>query len=157
MANRSKYIPKTVHKFLKALATNAVVGYACDAANVCRRTAYQWRQDHPEFATAWEQAVETAIDRLEQEAWRRACEGVEKPVYQGGELVGHMQEYSNTLTIFLLKANRPEKYRERYEIQHGGDVNINVEVREMVVRTRPEAQAAAGLIESERVSDNGKA
>jgi hypothetical protein len=32
--------------------------------------------------------------------------------------VGFIQEYSDTLLIFLLKGLRPEKYRERFE--HSG-------------------------------------
>jgi hypothetical protein len=57
-------------------------------------------------------------DQLEQEARRRAHDGVRKPVYQGGKRVGYIQEYSDTLLIFLLKGLRPEKYRERFE--HSG-------------------------------------
>jgi hypothetical protein len=49
--------------------------------------------------------------RLEDEAVRRAYEGVERPVFQGGKQVGVVREYSDTLLIFLLKALRPEKYR----------------------------------------------
>lgn len=57
-------------------------------------------------------------DRLEREAMRRAHEGVRKPVYQGGKRVGFIQEYCDTLLIFLLKGLRPEKYREWFE--HAG-------------------------------------
>ena len=34
-------------------------------------------------------------------------------------MVGHVTEYSDTLLTFLLKANAPEKYRERVQIDHG--------------------------------------
>ena len=33
-------------------------------------------------------------------------------------------DYSDTLLIFLLKGNRPEKYRERLNVQHEGGVKI---------------------------------
>ena len=58
------------------------------------------------------------MDDLELEARRRAVEGTERPVfYQGGE-VGYVREYSDTLLIFLLKAHRPNKFRERVEHEH---------------------------------------
>ncbi len=42
--------------------------------------------------------------------------GVLRPVFQGGKHVGDIREYSDTLLQFLLKGERPEKFRERYEV-----------------------------------------
>jgi hypothetical protein len=42
-----------------------------------------------------------------REAWRRAVKGCRKPVYQGGQLVGYVREFSDLLLIFLIKAARP--------------------------------------------------
>lgn len=53
---------------------------------------------------------------MEAEAWRRGKTGVLKPVYQGGKKVGSVREYSDTLLIFMLKGTRPEKYRDRQQI-----------------------------------------
>jgi hypothetical protein len=33
-------------------------------------------------------------------------------------------EYSDTLTIFLLKGIRPEKYRDRADVRHSGKIDI---------------------------------
>ena len=66
---------------------------------------------------------------LEPEAIRRAVEGVEKPVYQGGELVGYVREYSDTLLIFLLKGGKPHKYRENIKIDSEVQVTISIEQR----------------------------
>lgn len=110
--------------FLKELAERGNVSDAAEAAGVGRRTAYQWREGDADFAALWAEAIERAADRLEREAWRRAVEGTDKPVYQGGELVGYVREYSDTLMQTLLKATRPDKYRERQEVQHGGRVAI---------------------------------
>lgn len=93
---------------------------ACKVAGVPRRTAYDRRESDEQFAAAWDEALEAAADVLEAEAVRRAVQGVEKPVYQGGEMVGTVQEYSDTLLIFLLKGNRPEKFRERHTVEHTG-------------------------------------
>jgi hypothetical protein len=103
--------------FLEALAGSANVRAACAAAGVGRSTAYDHRGRDGRFAEAWDDALDEACDVLEAEARRRAVKWTERPVYQGGERVGAVREYSDTLLIFLLKANRPEKYRDSYDIK----------------------------------------
>ena len=49
------------------------------------RGAYKWRTGDPEFAAAWEKAYQAGTDVFEDEARRRAVEGVERPVFQAGE------------------------------------------------------------------------
>jgi hypothetical protein len=53
--------------------------------------------------------AETGTDLLEDEALRRAEDGVAEPRFYEGRLCGHVQKYSDTLLIFLLKARRPQK------------------------------------------------
>lgn len=110
--------------FLAALATSGVVLTACKKARIGRTTAYKTRDEDEDFATAWDAALDDAADEMEEEAHRRAVKGVLKPVYQGGKKVGSIREYSDTLLIFRLKAARPEKYRERHEIDHRGKVEV---------------------------------
>lgn len=112
MANRTKRTPEKRKKFLETLRRTGNVSRACRAGSVGRRTAYEWREADVAFAAAWEEAVEEGLDGLEEEARRRAVTGTLKPIYQGGEKVGTMRVYSDTLLIFLLKGGRPEKYRE---------------------------------------------
>lgn len=54
---------------------------------------------------------------MEAEAYRRGVKGVQRPVYQGGALAGYVTEYSDLLIQLLLKANRPDKYREKNDVQ----------------------------------------
>ena len=111
--------------FLQELARTGIVGTACKKANVGRTTAYKTRDEDADFATAWTAALDAAIDDMEYEAWRRGIKGVSKPVYQGGEQVGAIQEYSDTLLIFMLKGARPEKYRERSDVRHSGKIDVS--------------------------------
>lgn len=97
---------------------------ACEQANLPRQTVYQWRDANPDFAAAWEEALEHGAEAMEDEARRRGVDGTQKPVYQGGKLVGHVQEYSDTLLIFLLKGRKPEKYRENSHIEHSGKLSL---------------------------------
>lgn len=122
--------------FLKELRRRGNVSDAARKAGVGRSTVYEWKAAEPDFAAAWDEAVEWAIDRMESEAYRRAVEGTKKPVIgrvgkdedgilsdeQGKPL--YLLEYSDTLMNTLLKAHRPEKYRERVDVS--GDVTATV-------------------------------
>lgn len=120
--------------FLAAYSTCASIRKAAEYSDIDRSTHYVWMREDPLYAEAFETAKVLAAESLEDEAVRRAHEGTLKPVYQGGKLVGHINEYSDTLMIFLLKGKMPEKYRERYE-QHltgkdGGPIELVTDTRE---------------------------
>jgi hypothetical protein len=110
--------------FCAKLASCCNVGHACKAADISRDTAYEWRNTDKDFERAWDEAMKRGVSALEDIAHDRAFEGVAKPVYQMGEKVGTITEYSDTLAIFLLKAHAPEKYRENSKIELAGQVAI---------------------------------
>jgi hypothetical protein len=114
-------------KFLDALAKRGIVAVAAKAAHINRETAYRWRAEDTDFKAAWQLALDTASELLENEAWRRAAAGTLKPVYQGGQQVGTIREYSDTLMTFLLKAHNPSRFRENSKVEHAGGVTIRVE------------------------------
>ena len=63
----------------------------------------------------------------EDEAFRRAVEGVDKPVFQGGQRVGFIKQYSDNLLAVVLKAENPDKYSEKHKVEHDGTVmQINI-------------------------------
>lgn len=120
---------------------------AAQMVGIHRATHHEWMKTDPEYAAAFEAACDQAVEVMEAEAWRRAMQGVEKPIFQGGKLVGSVQEYSDTLLIFQLKGLRPQKYRDnfsgRIEIDatvHNGDSDIDREI--------------AGLLEKQRRLDD---
>jgi hypothetical protein len=108
--------------FLAAFAESHLVSEAAKRAGIHRDTAYAWRKADPEFAAEWAEIEEASTERLEQEALRRAVDGwVERPVFdKEGEQVGEVRKFSDTLLIFMLKARRPDTYRERYQHEHTG-------------------------------------
>jgi hypothetical protein len=81
-------------RFLDALRMHGVVARAAIEAGIHRDTAYFERSQDPLFAEQWAEALDRGVDMLEDVAKKRAYEG------------------SDTLLIFLLKAHRPERYRE---------------------------------------------
>ena len=128
MANRVRLTPAKKKKFLAALAVNGNVSDAAKQANVSRIAFYALRKKSKQFAEQWEEALEQGIDALELEAHRRAVEGIDEPVYYKGDVVGKVRKYSDTLLIFLLKGNRPEKYADFHKISNPDGKPLTVEI-----------------------------
>jgi len=110
--------------FLVALSETGNITGASKITGIARKTHYNWMQTDTDYAAAYKVALEQAAENLESEARRRAVHGTAKPVFYKGEECGTVQEYSDTLLIFLMKGAMPEKYSERY--QGTLDVNVNV-------------------------------
>jgi hypothetical protein len=103
--------------FLEHLALTGNITGAARAAGLSRSGAYALRAKDGDFAAAWTEAAAEAVDALEREARRRAVEGVEEPLIQGGKLLRHedgtpmtIRHYSDRLLELLLKAHRPDLY-----------------------------------------------
>ncbi len=97
-------------------------------ANIHRQTHYDWLANDPSYPARFKEAQERAARTLEDEAVRRAHEGVHRPVlhrgkqvYVGGEPLFEIH-YSDRLLIRLLEAYNPEKFGRRTEqIPWSGD------------------------------------
>lgn len=96
------------------------IGRAVKATGYTRASIFLMKKADPVFAQAWDEAIELGTDALEREAVRRATKGVTRSRRLGQTIVKE-KEYSDLLLIFLLKARRPDKYRER----HSYDMNVN--------------------------------
>ena len=136
--------------FLAELAATGNVSHSARVASVNKTTVYSHRDSDPEFAAQWREAIDESNDALEAEARRRAVDGVSEPVVYQGELAGHwidaegnvvsedtegarfvpltVKKYSDTLLIFLLNGNRPEKFRQNVKLtgkldhSHSGEI-----------------------------------
>lgn len=103
-------------KFLEGLELFGTIRKArIHAAIESRSTIYRWRDEDEAFAQAWDYAKEEFDDVLEEEAFRRGKDGVEKPVYQSGRLVGYVQEYSDGLLKMVMQA-RIERYHPKTKL-----------------------------------------
>lgn len=81
-------------KFLELYRKSGNVTISAEGVGITRNAVYQRRIAYPEFIKVMETVREEAIEILEAVAWKRALKS------------------SDTLLIFLLKSNKPEKYRE---------------------------------------------
>lgn len=125
------------HRAIENFTITGMVKSAADAAGVHRMTLVRWRKTNPDFALAWEEAREGVVDLLEDEAFRRAVNGIDEPTFYRGEVVGSVKRYSDTLLGVLLRANAPEKYRENTKLELTGANNGPVQF--------DDSQAAARL------------
>jgi len=140
MANHTKLTPKRRQELLAILGQGFSVTKAARTVGVARTYLYEVRREDPAFAAEWDAAWEEGTETLEDEARRRAHDGVAraKGVYYQGMQVGTEVEtvYSDTLLTLLLKARKPDTYRERTETTLKGDPTAPIEVVEFRRRER---------------------
>jgi hypothetical protein len=105
--------------FLVAYSESGNVSGSCAQVGIERATEWYWRSDAA-FVAAKAYAWQLAAEKLEAEAFRRAHDGVEEPVFQGGAEVGRVRKYSDTLLIFLLKGAKPNTYRDQWKGEISG-------------------------------------
>lgn len=146
--------------FLAAMAQTGIISAAAHAAKVSVQAHSQVWMKQPGYPELFAAAKEQAVEMMEAEALRRATIGTPEPVFQGGKQVGTITKKSDVLLIFLLKAARPEKYRDRlsHEVSGPGGTPIAVaagsltdELRaraQQVLKDPKVAQAAAQLAEA---------
>lgn len=124
--------------FLLALEESANVTESCAAAGISRQTAYENRNTSTDFAALWEDALETALDGVEQTLWTIAKDG----------------NYKAALAI--LKARRAA-YKENATVEvnanhftiDGVDALMALKQRADDIRDRQEAHEIPGLIVDE--------
>lgn len=93
---------QSLQRFLDALALGATIDEACKRSCIGRSTIYEYRSDDPEFAAAWTEARERAIDVLERELYVRAKD--------------RKDPQSASLLKFALAGYRRQTFGQRVEI-----------------------------------------
>ncbi len=153
---------------LSAYAQTGNLRLALEAARIGRRTHYDWLRDDPEYAAAFERAREEAADRLEEEAVRRAIEGVRRKRFtsRGDPVIDPETKkqyeeliYSDTLLIFLLKGLRPEKFRESVTVVQTTGVQVHQvagDVAAMAGTVLPPAEAVQAALRAAALKQIGQ-
>lgn len=106
------------------------ISKACEKAKVSRVAFYKFLRRTDKQGLHFQKMVEHAksigVERLEDEARRRAMDGVLEPVYSYGEKVGHIRKYSDSLLMFLIKGHK-KQYVDRYEVSGPDGTPIRVD------------------------------
>ena len=103
-------------RFLQKLAEGNAPRIAAKLANISRPTIYNWKCDDQEFSTAWEDAVETGVDKVETALVKRAIKN------------------SDTAAIAYLKAYRPERYARKDLVEPRTNVTLQITLAEHTKR-----------------------
>lgn len=85
-------------RFLRHYAKTGVLSYSADYAGTTVKTIRRWLKNYPKFKEKFEEMQDRFVDSLEMVAIERA------------------REKSDTLMSLLLRANRPEKYRDNIKM-----------------------------------------
>ena len=118
--------------FISAYAACASISQAARAAGVDHKRHYEWMSDEA-YRHAFDAVTDQAAQAVEDEAVRRAVEGVKRPMYYRGKQVRtggrrgrtvYEVEYSDTLLLALLKRFRPKFYREHTVTEVSGSIDL---------------------------------
>ena len=110
---------------------------------LARATFGKTGQSDKEFQKQWQEALAAGVEALEDEANRRAT-GYHEDTWDGeGNLVKRQEKHSDTMLMFMMRAAKPEKYRDNHKGDGAGEqVNIPLLRRWLKDSLRPSQVAA---------------
>ena len=123
-------------KFLSLIADGATIKAACEGANIGRTKVYERRDNDETFRIALEEAIEASTEDLEEVARKRA------------------KQKSDPLMMFLLRARRPDVYREN--VNHSGSVRVRLAVAAAELSDDELAEIAAKAQQSDEPTGGGR-
>lgn len=128
----NKFTEKKKETFLETLSHGWSPRRAAETCGVSHQIVYVHRKKDPDFRAAWEEALIMAQQEREDELNTRAFKGEDMPIVHGGkimkekcEVTGAMipvkiKRKSDILLMFSMKAESPEKYKEKSAVEHLG-------------------------------------
>jgi hypothetical protein len=106
IALHAEYTGEEVKTLMKKILDNFLtcgqIGVSCDRAGVRRKTHHAWMEKYPRYKELVEDIQTRFWDNMEVVAHERA------------------KEKSDALLMFLLKANRPDKFRDSVDVNNKG-------------------------------------
>ena len=134
-----KFTPEVQELFLQILEDTASPKQAAQVCGISRRLAFEYKKNDLEFRRRWDQAIEVAMDALLDEAYRRACIGVDEPVIYQGQLAmtrdPHtgderpltIRKHSDRLLEVMLKFRYGDQLAERLRVKVDDDTGLDAE------------------------------
>ena len=123
---KKKTTPEFKEAFVGMLGQVPNITAVCRLMNITTANVRTARKRDPEFDKKVLSAIDEGYDTLEEEARRRAVDGVVEPVFYKGSLIVDekskpvgIRKYSDQLLIFLLKGYRPKKFNPGAKLQLG--------------------------------------
>lgn len=107
------WTPQKQRAFIGVLADTGSVREAAMSVGMTPSSAYKLRRSPggEAFAAAWDAAIQQAAHALIDDAFERAFNGCDEPVYgRDGRVVGLRRRKSDAMAMFLLRKHFPERY-----------------------------------------------
>lgn len=131
MARPSKFKQEFITQAEKLCRLGATDIEVADFFEVDVRTIYRWKTENALFCQSLKTGKEEADERVERSLFSRAIgyehDEVDVRVVQNTIVQTPIRKYyapDTTAGIFWLKNRRPDKWREKQELEHSGNVNI---------------------------------
>lgn len=157
---RGPFSPKKQAAFLAAYVASATIRHACEASGISGALHYYWLEKDPTYAERFKAAQLQSCLALEEEARRRAYEGVRKYKFTAkGEAILHPETgepyyehaYSDALLLKLLEANNPEKFGRKVETTVNGNIQ-HIHTIEKIKAALDEARRDPAYVDLQRRS-----
>jgi len=87
--------------------------------NITESTLNKWKKDYPEFSESLKKGKDTPDDQVESALLKKAL---------GYEYQGKYYPPDTTAMIFWLKNRRSAQWRDKQELQHSGDMSLNITI-----------------------------
>lgn len=137
--------PEEWDRFFAKLAERGNITDACRVSGIARALVYEYVDgkvaegvDAKIWKAKFDEAKDVALDRLESVAFERAHDGVDEPLIGRVEkdrdgVVATAKRYSDALLMFLLKAHRPAKYKDRVANELSGPDGKPIQTENKVI------------------------
>jgi hypothetical protein len=115
--------------FLQNLMNTGNVVLSAARSGVGWRALYLARDRHPDFARNWDMAVNIYHAFVANEKIRKwAIDGLRKPVWYQGQIVGYEIHRDSGMTQFYMKSAMPAIYGDKREIKIEGGLQFGIAV-----------------------------
>ncbi|HBC24994.1 MAG TPA: hypothetical protein DC052_16075 [Pseudomonas sp.] len=158
-----KFTPEVQEVFFQILEDTASPKQAAAACGISRRLAFEYKKNDLEFRRRWEEAIEVAMDALLDEAYRRACIGVEEPVIYQGQVsmtrdatTGEerpltMRKHSDRLLEVMLKFRYGDQLADRLRVKVD-DTGLSADA--LLKMSSEDRKALTGLLAKYKASED---
>ena len=122
-----------------------------------KRAGYESFRDlakrDPVWASAVARAKSDALGRVEDAIAKRAIDGVQRPIFQKGELVGYETVYSDNLLLKLAQRLDPDQWTNRQKLEHTGQVEhrgvfLSLSTDDVMLLKQQEQETLVGILET---------
>lgn len=152
-----------LYPILARLTMGHGLGEACKLHKFSQGTLWHYRKQYKDtLDTLIKDCLDDGFSVLEEEARRRAVDGVKTYVISAGKLVldpktGEPiteQKYSDNVLMFLMRSKKPEIYGERRSVDLSGSVNVQGAGETLLEKLAPIFAGLDELLDNE-VDDEG--